>query len=185
MKDQPPTVFLVMPANILPKFTIVYNILQFLHIYKSSLYKNFLPSAQFFSKKILTKSKKAFNIYYVARKCRNWQTSKTKDLVAFVPCGFKSHLPHNENLYLIEVQVFCCYEGERNCRIIIKGFPLDNCKICCGCFGLRALRFLRCVQRICILISPFLWSLSKPYKKEATNAASLLYVLNSVYNMGI
>ena len=28
------------------------------------------------------------------RKCRNWQTSKTKDLVAFVPCGFKSHLPH-------------------------------------------------------------------------------------------
>ncbi len=29
------------------------------------------------------------------RKCRNWQTSKTKDLVAFELCGFKSHLPHS------------------------------------------------------------------------------------------
>ncbi len=28
------------------------------------------------------------------RKCRNWQTSKTKDLVVVTPCGFKSHLPH-------------------------------------------------------------------------------------------
>ena len=28
------------------------------------------------------------------RKCRNWQTSKTKDLVAVMSCGFKSHLPH-------------------------------------------------------------------------------------------
>ena len=27
------------------------------------------------------------------RKCRNWQTSKTKDLVVGTPCGFKSHLP--------------------------------------------------------------------------------------------
>ena len=27
------------------------------------------------------------------RKCRNWQTSKTKDLVAAMSCGFKSHLP--------------------------------------------------------------------------------------------
>ena len=32
-----------------------------------------------------------------ARKCRNWQTSKTKDLVVGTPCGFKSHLPHQEN----------------------------------------------------------------------------------------
>ena len=31
-----------------------------------------------------------------ARKCRNWQTSKTKDLVVDTPCGFKSHLPHKE-----------------------------------------------------------------------------------------
>ena len=29
------------------------------------------------------------------RKCRNWQTSKTKDLVAVMSCGFKSHLPHS------------------------------------------------------------------------------------------
>ena len=29
-----------------------------------------------------------------SRKCRNWQTSKTKDLVVVTPCGFKSHLPH-------------------------------------------------------------------------------------------
>ena len=28
------------------------------------------------------------------RKCRNWQTSKTKDLVTVTSCGFKSHLPH-------------------------------------------------------------------------------------------
>ncbi len=28
------------------------------------------------------------------RKCRNWQTSKTKDLVMVTSCGFKSHLPH-------------------------------------------------------------------------------------------
>ncbi len=27
------------------------------------------------------------------RKCRNWQTSKTKDLVIAMSCGFKSHLP--------------------------------------------------------------------------------------------
>ena len=27
------------------------------------------------------------------RKCRNWQTSKTKDLVPAMACGFKSHLP--------------------------------------------------------------------------------------------
>ena len=29
------------------------------------------------------------------RKCRNWQTSKTKDLVTAMSCGFKSHLPHD------------------------------------------------------------------------------------------
>ena len=27
---------------------------------------------------------------------RNWQTSKTKDLVVDTPCGFKSHLPHKK-----------------------------------------------------------------------------------------
>ena len=30
------------------------------------------------------------------RKCRNWQTSKTKDLVVVTSCGFKSHLPHEQ-----------------------------------------------------------------------------------------
>lgn len=34
--------------------------------------------------------------YYlkVVRKCWNWQTGKTKDLVLGSTCGFKSHLPH-------------------------------------------------------------------------------------------
>ena len=30
------------------------------------------------------------------RKCWNWQTGKTKDLVSVTTCGFKSHLPHWE-----------------------------------------------------------------------------------------
>ena len=30
------------------------------------------------------------------RKCRNWQTSKTKDLVVVTSCGFKSHLPQEK-----------------------------------------------------------------------------------------
>ena len=30
----------------------------------------------------------------VMRKCWNWQTGKTKDLVPAMACGFKSHLPH-------------------------------------------------------------------------------------------
>ena len=34
--------------------------------------------------------------YRDARKCRNWQTSKTKDLVVGTPCGFKSHLPQSD-----------------------------------------------------------------------------------------
>ena len=32
-------------------------------------------------------------LFYDLRKCRNWQTSKTKDLVIAISCGFKSHLP--------------------------------------------------------------------------------------------
>ena len=40
------------------------------------------------------------------RKCRNWQTSKTKDLVVDTPCGFKSHLPHEiENRNVLDF--FC------------------------------------------------------------------------------
>ena len=46
--------------------------------------------------------------YRNARKCRNWQTSKTKDLVVVTPCGFKSHLPHRRTkrvpLLLIDQQ---------------------------------------------------------------------------------
>ena len=38
-------------------------------------------------------------IFNGARRCRNWQTSKTKDLVGAISCGFKSHSPqHNETL---------------------------------------------------------------------------------------
>ena len=40
------------------------------------------------------------------RKCRNWQTSKTKDLVGVFSCGFKSHLPH-ERLKLKGLGLFC------------------------------------------------------------------------------
>ena len=40
------------------------------------------------------------------RKCRNWQTSKTKDLVVVTSCGFKSHLPH-ERLRSKDLSLFC------------------------------------------------------------------------------
>ena len=46
-----------------------------------------------------------------SRKCRNWQTSKTKDLVVVTPCGFKSHLPHQ--------RIWTLYKnsyGLRKCR---------------------------------------------------------------------
>ena len=46
------------------------------------------------------------------RKCRNWQTSKTKDLVAFELCGFKSHLPHYERS-LDFSRLLLCY---KDCR---------------------------------------------------------------------
>ena len=45
------------------------------------------------------------------RKCRNWQTSKTKDLVVVTLCGFKSHLPHQ--------RIWTLYKnsyGLRKCR---------------------------------------------------------------------
>ena len=58
-------------------------------------------------KKVLAKSFRAVVYYNTSvraeqqkletpdtRKCRNWQTSKTKDLVVVTSCGFKSHLPH-------------------------------------------------------------------------------------------
>ena len=39
-------------------------------------------------------------IAYRMRKCRNWQTSKTKDLVAAMSCGFKSHLPQWDTYFM-------------------------------------------------------------------------------------
>ena len=42
------------------------------------------------------------------RKCRNWQTSKTKDLVAAMSCGFKSHLPHYFLRKSLDFQGFFC-----------------------------------------------------------------------------
>ena len=42
------------------------------------------------------------------RKCRNWQTSKTKDLVVVTSCGFKSHLPH-ERLKLKDLSLFALW----------------------------------------------------------------------------
>ena len=56
------------------------------------------------------------------RKCRNWQTSKTKDLVVAIPCGFKSHLPqwlkkmildHNECNGFNSEYLLLNEEGER------------------------------------------------------------------------
>ena len=38
----------------------------------------------------------ASSFWKCLRKCRNWQTSKTKDLVLATACGFKSHLPHEK-----------------------------------------------------------------------------------------
>ena len=35
----------------------------------------------------------SFRRLFILRRCRNWQTSQTKDLVAAMSCGFKSHSP--------------------------------------------------------------------------------------------
>ena len=43
---------------------------------------------------IINKSSREIRQRREMRKCRNWQTSKTKDLVMLTSCGFKSHLPH-------------------------------------------------------------------------------------------
>lgn len=37
------------------------------------------------------------------RECWNWQTGKTKDLVGVCSCGFKSHFPQAETLYVERV----------------------------------------------------------------------------------
>ncbi len=46
------------------------------------------------------------------RKCRNWQTSKTKDLVAARSCGFKSHLPHTESMDSVKKFIQCAEVSE-------------------------------------------------------------------------
>ena len=49
------------------------------------------------------------------RKCRNWQTSKTKDLVTVRSCGFKSHLPQSvESLEYLIIQVFRAFFFGKN-----------------------------------------------------------------------
>ena len=52
-------------------------------------------------------------IYYVhvadgmcSRRCRNWQTSKTKDLVLATACGFKSHPPQEKSLESLILMTF-------------------------------------------------------------------------------
>ncbi len=51
-------------------------------------------------------------IYSNMRKCWNWQTGKTKDLVGVFSCGFKSHLPQyfkvRETLMLLRFPAFYC-----------------------------------------------------------------------------
>ncbi len=41
------------------------------------------------------------------RRCRNWQTSKTKDLVAVKSCGFKSHPPQTSYRQALTVRALC------------------------------------------------------------------------------
>ncbi len=55
------------------------------------------------AQKIIVENEKRYVIITFAfseksrmRRCRNWQTSKTKDLVLATACGFKSHPPHKK-----------------------------------------------------------------------------------------
>ena len=61
------------------------------------------------------------------RKCRNWQTSKTKDLVVVTSCGFKSHLPQEKrNPKLFQERQFRVFllHGKLRSRCI------GNCVLC-------------------------------------------------------
>ena len=88
------------------------------------------PIFRIIQKKVLTDVKSLGIISVIARKsistkcdmrkCRNWQTSKTKDLVTVRSCGFKSHLPHAEplmiqGLFFLPVQGFLFYVHISNC----------------------------------------------------------------------
>ncbi len=48
------------------------------------------------------------------RKCWNWQTGKTKDLVSDTTCGFKSHLPQVKSLVNTGLFLFMHRDAERN-----------------------------------------------------------------------
>ena len=65
------------------------------------------------------------------RKCRNWQTSKTKDLVMLTSCGFKSHLPH-ETKGISSLNWFLfCFVRKRHSHpaASLRGFPGNCCAI--------------------------------------------------------
>ena len=60
----------------------------------------------------------ASSFWKCTRKCRNWQTSKTKDLVLVTACGFKSHLPHGKGNRKIPFFISCrrYWPGDRRIR---------------------------------------------------------------------
>ena len=58
------------------------------------------------------------------RKCRNWQTSKTKDLVVVTPCGFKSHLPQYEKKVVFHITFFFIFVSAFAPLIAQKCLPL-------------------------------------------------------------
>ena len=68
------------------------------------------------------------------RKCRNWQTSKTKDLVTARSCGFKSHLPQaSEECESSEepgkpfrrISGFCFWDGLEDLCIFCRQFAYN------------------------------------------------------------
>ena len=67
-----------------------------------------------FTQKIIDENEKRYVIIIFAfseksrmRRCRNWQTSKTKDLVLATACGFKSHPPHKKGrMYQWDILLF-------------------------------------------------------------------------------
>ena len=59
------------------------------------------------------------------RKCRNWQTSKTKDLVLVTACGFKSHLPHEEFFRDEELFFYCFREKVTDPELDSLHLPWD------------------------------------------------------------
>ena len=65
------------------------------------------------------------------RKCRNWQTSKTKDLVVVSPCGFKSHLPHhlNQKSHPLDGAFWFRSEGHLNPWIQVLRFALRSTSV--------------------------------------------------------